>query len=70
MSKQGYIVFPEGDFDGKATIVDADSPEEAAQSCFDDGGNGPFALDLDMNSRVCVVPFDVQVFCLKVVVDL
>lgn len=66
----GYVVFPEGDFDGNAIVVDADSPEDAARAFFEDGCNGPFGSELDLSDRVCVLPFqDVQVFVLKIEVD-
>jgi hypothetical protein len=62
MSK-GYIVYPEGDFDGNAFCVDAESEEEAAYL-------GWSEHDWNFTVTVCVVPFeDEKRFRLAIEVD-
>jgi hypothetical protein len=62
MSK-GYIVYPEGEFDGNAFCVDADSAQEAAYVGWQDHG---WAI----TCTVCVLPFQDEIpFRLTVEVD-
>ena len=58
-----YIVYPQGDFDGNAIVVDADSAEEAAYMGWNDN-------KWNLSCTVCVLPFqdDIQ-FRLVVEVD-
>lgn len=50
MSK-AFIVYPEGDFDNNAELVEADTPEEAATDWFERG-------EVGLNATLCVLPFD------------
>jgi len=50
MSK-AFIVYPQGDFDGAAFVVDAESPEEAAELGWSD-------RDWSMHCTICVLPFE------------
>lgn len=62
MSK-AFIVYPEGDFNNNAELVDAETPEEAALDWFERG-------EVNVGATLCVLPFDdVKEYSLKVVVD-
>lgn len=50
MSK-GYIVYPEGEFDGNAFCVDADSAQEAAYAGWQEH-------NWNVAVTVCVLPFE------------
>lgn len=58
-----FILFPEGDFDCNAILVDAETAEKAVYQWIADG-------DVDFSASVCALPFDdVKVYKMKVVVD-
>jgi hypothetical protein len=62
MSK-GYIVYPQGDFDGNAFCVDADSAQEAAYV-------GWAEHNWSISCVICVLPFEQEKrFLLTVEVD-
>lgn len=62
-----FVVYPEGDFDGNAVLIEAETPEEAALAYFQDGNDGPFSCELNLRATVCVLPFvEVKEYRLKV----
>ena len=56
MTTKGFIVYPEGDFDNCAVIIDAEDAETAAAIAFE-------RVDFKNNRLLLVVPFeDIRTF--------